>query len=290
MHAQVERPLELIFWPGSFGERGFEAVLDAAQAGRFTAAAMSPLTIHELLSSGRDAAWLRAEATSRGTRLAQLDGATSWAPVRYSEDIPEPLKERFDFSDTQILDLAETAGMDSILAAGAFGRGAIPLDDLVASFAAFCDKAAERGIRVELEFVPFWGIPDLPTAWDIVRRADRPNGTLMIDSWHLFKGPDPQDALDLIPGIPGDKLTGFQLADALIAPQSSTLFGEAFLRRFPGDGELPLDQLTRLLLPKRSVVRVGAEIFGEAIDSLDARTAGVRAAATVAAALERAFA
>ncbi|TDC38362.1 sugar phosphate isomerase/epimerase [Micromonospora sp. 15K316] len=282
---------ELIFWPGSLGERGFEAVLDAAQAGGFAAAALSPLMIHNLLDSGRDGPQLRAEAAARGVRLAQLDGATSWAPIWYGEEMAAPLRERFDFSEDRILDLAEAAGMDSVLAAGAFDPGAVPLDELVTSFATFCDRAAERDIRVELEFVPFWGVPSLAVAWDIVRGADRPNGNLMIDTWHLLKGSaDPQAALALLPDIPGEKLTGLQLADALTAPQAETLYGEGRFRRFPGDGELPLDQVARLLLDKGGLVRVGAEVFGEAVDSLDPAAAGARAAATVTATLARAAA
>jgi sugar phosphate isomerase/epimerase len=78
--------------------------------------------------------------------------------------------------------------MNAILATGAFGPVAFSSDDLAASFAAFCDRAADRSLPVELEFVPFWGIPDLATAWRIVSTADQPNGTLMIDSWHLLKG------------------------------------------------------------------------------------------------------
>jgi sugar phosphate isomerase/epimerase len=270
---------ELIFWPGSL-PGGYTATLQAAQAGQFTAVAVSPLTIRQLLDSGHDSAAIRAEAGRHGVRLAQLDGATSWAPARYAGHMPDALKARFDFSGTQVLDLATAAGMDSILAAGAFDPGTFPVDDLAASFAAFCDQAAGRSLRVELEFVPFWGIRDLATAWEIVRTADRPNGTLMIDSWHLLKGSaDPAAALKLLAEIPGDKLTGLQLADALQASQADTVYAEGRLRRFPGQGELPLADLTRTLIAKRGLIRVGAEVFGEAIDALSPRQAG-RAAAT----------
>jgi hypothetical protein len=72
---------QIVFWPGSLDERGFGAILRAAQAGCFTAAAVSPQAIHSLLESGRDGASIVAEAAEHGVRLTHFDGATSWAPL-----------------------------------------------------------------------------------------------------------------------------------------------------------------------------------------------------------------
>lgn len=272
---------QVVFWPGSLEARGFTAILRAAKAGRFTAAAVSPQTVHGLLESGRDSASIRAEAAEHGVRLTHLDGATSWAPIWYSEKMNPLLRTRFSYSRAQILDLAETAGVGTILAAGAFDAGTIPPDELVAHFAAFCDIAADREMCVELEFVPPWGIPDLKLAWQIVRQANRRNGTLMIDTWHLLKGSaDPVAGLAVLETIPGGKLTGLQLADGLISPQAATVWGEGRFRRFPGDGELDLARIALLLLRKGGLLDAGAEVFGQAIDDLDPDQAGVRAAAS----------
>jgi sugar phosphate isomerase/epimerase len=194
-----------------------------------------------------------------------------------------------NYSPAQVLDLAETAGIKAIVAAGAFDTGAVPPDELVASFAAFCDTAAGRGMRVELEFVPPWGIPDLELAWRIVRQANRRNGTLMIDTWHLLKGSaDPAAALAVLETIPGGKLTGLQLADALIAPQAATPWAEKQFRRFPGDGELDLTGIALLLLRKGGLLDAGTEVFGQAIDDLDPAQAGMRAAASTSLVLDSA--
>jgi sugar phosphate isomerase/epimerase len=272
---------DVIFWPGSMAERGLLAILDAARAGGFPVAAVSPFAIHELQAG--DAEELRREAARRGVRLAQFDGVSSWAPVN---DVPELPKERFDLPPERVFDLAEAVGVESVLAFGAFGPGTVPVDDLVAAFAAFCDHAAERGLRVELEFVPYWGLGTLALAWDIVRAADRPNGTLMVDTWHVLKSStEPQAALDLLADIPADKLTGLQLADAPAVRQAATLYAEGRLRRFPGDGELPLHSVVGPMLAKGGVRGVGAEVFGPAIDELQTEAVGRKAAASVRAAL-----
>jgi sugar phosphate isomerase/epimerase len=83
----------------------------------------------------------------------------------------------------------------------------------------------------------------------------------------------------LLAEIPGEKLTGLQLADALLTPQADTLYAEGRLRRFPGRGELALVGLARALVAKGGLVRVGAEVFGPAIDELSPEEAG-RTAAT----------
>ena len=58
---------------------------------------------------------------------------------------------------------------------------------------------------------PWSRIPDLATAWDVVRAADRPNGGLMLDAWHYFRSePDGE----LLRAIPGASILGVQLCDA----------------------------------------------------------------------------
>ena len=60
----------------------------------------------------------------------------------------------------------------------------VTLDAAVEAFALVCDRAAEHGLLVHLEFLPWSAFPNVNAAWDVVRTADRPNGGLIIDSWH----------------------------------------------------------------------------------------------------------
>ena len=111
----------------------------------------------------------------------------------------------------------------------------------------------------------------------------------MVDTWHLLKGStDPQAGLRLLEEIPSRWVTGLQLADALVTSQAPTLYGEGRYRRFPGEGELPLDSVIRLLLAGDGLQSVGPEVFGAAIDELGTVTAGVRAAQTTRDALHAA--
>ena len=271
---------ELVFWPGSLGGRGYDALLVAAAAGGFARMAISPLTISEVLSGGISAEEALSKSRDHGVTLTQLDGVASWTPAAADANTSSGLRARFAFSVDQCLEMCTAFRLESILAAGVFDRGAHPLELLVKTFGRFCDAAATRGIRVELEFVPIWGIPDLATAWEIVRRAERPNAGLLVDTWHLQKGSTDFEAdLLLLESIPGEQLANLQLADATLSPEAGSLFEQNRFRRFPGDGELAVQRVTDLIAGKGGLRRIGTEIFGDAIDELSAEEAGRRSAA-----------
>ena len=124
----------------------------------------------------------------------------------------------------------------SLNAVDVFG-GSWSLDEAAAAFAGLCDRAAEHGLLVHLEFLPWSRIPDLATAWEVVRAADRPNGGLMLDAWHYFRS-KPDGAL--LRSIPGASILGVQLCDAPAVPEPEPLQATLHERLLPGDGDLDL--------------------------------------------------
>ena len=129
---------------------------------------------------------------------------------------PNTTQERiFGFGERELFAVADAVGARSLNAVDVFG-GTWSLDEAAAAFAGLCDRAAEHGLLVHLEFLPWSRIPDLATAWQVVRGADRPNGGLMLDAWHYFRsGPDGT----LLRSIPGASILGVQLCDAPAAPE-----------------------------------------------------------------------
>jgi len=51
-------------------------------------------------------------------------------------------------------------------------------------------------MRLHLGAMPYSGIPGLAASWGIARLADRPNGGLLVGSWHHYRGPDFIEAFD----------------------------------------------------------------------------------------------
>ena len=159
--------------------------------------------------SDRDIGLLLAD---HGLSVAELDPAWWWLPGASAVHIPPELdgEQIFAFGERELFAVAGGVGARSINAVDVFG-GAWSLDEAATTFAGLCDRAAGHGLLVHLEFLPWSRISDLATAWQVVRAADRPNGGLMLDSWHYFRS-DPDAAL--LRSIPGASILGVQLSDA----------------------------------------------------------------------------
>jgi sugar phosphate isomerase/epimerase len=161
----------------------------------------------------------------------------------------------------------------------------------VESFGNFCDRAKSRGLRVDLEFIPFWGIRDLTTAWHIVRTADRENSGVLVDTWHMQKGStDFTHDIALLQTIPGERLVSVRLCDARIEPQAGTLLDEIIEvgRGFPGEGELAIDLMLGIILGKGGLRDVGPEILSPSLASLAPTEIGARAGNSTRQAIARA--
>jgi sugar phosphate isomerase/epimerase len=88
--------------------------------------------------------------------------------------------------------------------------------------------AAGVGAQVCVEFLPWSGIPDLATAWELVEPLGAGAG-ILLDTWHWVRqpgGPNPE----LLARIPGDRIGYVQLCDAVLPGDGVVDFG-ALLRQ-----------------------------------------------------------
>jgi sugar phosphate isomerase/epimerase len=118
--------------------------------------------------------------------------------------------------------------------------------DAAPGFAALCDRAAEHGVDVALEFVPeFTDIATAAQALEVVERADRPNGGFCVDSWHLTRSTNrPADILTL----PGERIFCIQLNDGPITPDDPDYYTDTISNRVaPGAGDFPLVEIVQNL-------------------------------------------
>jgi sugar phosphate isomerase/epimerase len=119
-------------------------------------------------------------------------------------------------------------------------------DRLVERYGRLCDIAAEHGLGVDLEFMRFRIVGTLPQALDIVQRADRANGRLLIDVLHLFRS---GGTAQMLADVPARWIGSVQLCDAPRRdPGDAHIVEEAREGRlFPGEGELPLREVLAAL-------------------------------------------
>lgn len=175
-----------------------------------------------------------------------------------------------------VYEMADRWGCRYLQAIG-HAEGPLNFADAAAGFGALCDRAAEHGLLVGLEWVPSMTvIGDATTAMRIVVDADRTNGGLCFDSWHLTRS---TNDLDDVRQLPGEKIFATQWNDGTIAPQNSDYLEDCLANRAaPGDGQFALVEMVKILDAIGSTAPIGLEVC-----SAELWAGPVGAAATVAA-------
>ena len=105
-----------------------------------------------------------------------------------------------------------------------------PLTDVThwaAELHQLADEAADVGTRVALEPLPFSNMTDFRLAAELVAAADQPAAGLVVDIWHLERGPS---TLADLARLPGEMVFVVELSDAP-ASQSSDLFHDTIHHR-----------------------------------------------------------
>jgi sugar phosphate isomerase/epimerase len=120
---------------------------------------------------------------------------------------------------------------------------------LLQNFQSLCELAARYGMGVSLEFITYCSIGSLPRALALIRRSGMANAHLLIDALQFFRSGATPAELD---GLEPRLLPYMQLCDG---PRRGPATLEArriearTARQLPGEGELPVAELLRVLPP-----------------------------------------
>src|SRR6476660_337685 len=95
-------------------------------------------------------------------------------------------KRASDVRKKMLMEAAEVLGAHHIKV-GDFYKKKTPMSKLIASFAALCAEARERGTRILFELMPFAMIDTLAETLEMVEGADAKNGGIAWDMWHIAK-------------------------------------------------------------------------------------------------------
>jgi sugar phosphate isomerase/epimerase len=269
-------------------ETSWNERLRAASSAGFTGLSLWARDYAAARRDGWTDADLRAQLDDHGLAVAELDPAWWWTPgdIDVASLVAIDTMDVFRYGEAEMFEIADAVGARSINAVDVLGGG-WAVDDAAEAFAALCDRAAERGLLVHLEFLPWSRIPDLVTAWEVVRRADRRNGGVLIDAWHWFRSAVSSDVA-VLRTIPGAKVLAVQLDDAPSAPEANLMSATLHARLLPGDGAIDLAALLNALYDIGSQAPIGVEVFSDALHALGPFESAQRAAAATRAILARA--
>lgn len=138
-------------------------------------------------------------------------------------------------------------------------------DRAAADLGELADIAAARGLRIGYEaLASSTHVRSYLDAWEIVKKAARPNLGLVVNAVHSFAadaGPAGLDAVDPA------RIFLVHIADAPITRIDQRLLTEAF-RLLPGQGNLPVTDLAAALARRGYDGPVSVEVFNEQIRAL----------------------
>jgi sugar phosphate isomerase/epimerase len=266
---------DLVLHAGTLRKASVAEKCAAAVAGGFAAVTLYPEDVARARAEGLGLADVKRLIVDHGLVLADLDPLLRWLP-------DEPIPPGFaTATEPEFYAIAEAVGARSLNVAQGFGAR-VDLDRAAEALAGVCDRAREHGLLVTLEYLPWSGIPDARAALAIVERTGRANATLMVDTWHSFRGPTDDAQLRAIPGA---RVGSVQLNDAPVTAESNLVTETLNARLLPGEGAIPLVRWLRILDAIGSRAPIGVEVFSRALDALPPVEVGRRCGAATRAVL-----
>jgi sugar phosphate isomerase/epimerase len=136
--------------------------------------------------------------------------------------------------------------------------GSVDLDRAARDYREVMQLGKERGVRPSMEFLGFVEqINNINAAWEIVQRAGDPDGTIVIDWFHMVRGQ--ASTTDDLRRIPADKISIVHLDDVPYRKPFAQMSDSD--RVYPGDGDIPLPEMFRALQDVGYTGAVSLELF-----------------------------
>jgi sugar phosphate isomerase/epimerase len=245
--------------------------VEAAVAGGFRALTLWPHDYERARAAGASDAELRHLLDDHGIRIEALEPLLTWLPGA-QEHAARSVAGAASESDFHRMADA-LGGARSLILAQAFSNE-LDVDAGAEALAGVAARAAQHGLVVTLEFLPWSGIPDAATAYEIVRRAAHPGAAVMVDTWHCFRG---GCGAAQIRALPGARIGGIQLSDAPAQAPADLITETQKGRLLPGAGDAPLLDLLRALRDTGTQAPLGVEVFSAELDRLPPVEAARRA-------------
>ncbi len=171
-----------------------------------------------------------------------------WSEGQELQDALETIRARAE--------LAAALGCPLIIACAAGGTG--DLHAAAEDFRRICEIGAQFNVSFALEYIGMsQQVKDLKTGLEVVRLADHPNGKLLIDTFHTFRGGSTVEEFDLPKGAE------VGLVHINDAPAGDVLQMADSDRVMPGDGVFALNEALGKLAAGGYDGALSVEVFSQ---------------------------
>lgn len=266
-------PFKRILWWGNVRSLSVrERATFAAQHG-FDALNIAPADIVALLNAGETLSTIRAMAEDQGVAFTYLDPVVSWLPDWRPGDEAADFIPFLEAGLGREIEFALGLGIDRMLTITAYPDNRYTLREVAEHLSRFAETVGAEGITCVLEAMPMWGLRRFTEVEQLRQLAGAPNIKLLFDTWHYMRG-GRDDAW--LARIPKGVIDHVQIADgARTTPPGMTLFEDCLQNRaVPGAGELPLQDILRVLNENGHLASVGPEVFSAELDKMTAEEIG----------------
>jgi sugar phosphate isomerase/epimerase len=252
----------------------FDARVKAASSAGYRGISIRPSEYNGARKEGLDDAAILELLADNNVEVTEIGLATTWLPGaggRPGVDADEPtLWHMADLFKPRQLNCAMWENH--------------PLPDMIRGFGVLCDRAAEKGMLVAMEFIPHSGIRDMLVGWEIVNGAARTNGGLIFDTWHFQRGGTPHEAITI---VPPEKWYTLQLSDADATAWPEVAKESRNGRLLPGEGVIDFAGIVARLFDYGANPTISVEVISGALHRMEPDAAALAAIEPCAALLER---
>lgn len=262
MAPAAARPARDLGWPDliwshfsrpRFGQ--FDERVEAAAAAGFAGIG---LYVHEYArlrdEEGRSPADITAVLDRHGIVIADVEVARGWWATEGAERDAARELEALAF------EMADHFGVRYLQAIGPYDCSE---EQAIEGFGRLCDEAAEHGLLVGIEWLPFTNIATAADAQRIVRAVDRPNAGYCIDIWHHVRG---ANDIDLVTALEPERVFAVQMNDGSIRPLHADYKADCLANRLPpGSGQFDCVGFVRTLLDMGVTAPISLEVANAAL-------------------------
>jgi sugar phosphate isomerase/epimerase len=205
---------------------GFDERVAAAAAAGFAAVGLYAYDYRRMRDEeGRSAAELRSVLEQHDIALAEVETVRGW----WATD--GAARDECELAESLAYELADAVGVRYLQVIGSYECS---IADAIKGFGDICDRAADHGLLVGIEWLPFTNIATADDARRIVEGADRSNGGYCADIWHHVRG---ANDLEMLRALGGERIFAVQMNDGPPARVVDDYKEDCMIARVPpGDG------------------------------------------------------